>query len=60
MNEAMSLIPNSPWQLASTTALPTHQPSRKLYFFTEALPLGARNIHPVQAPIFCRNRSDKA
>jgi hypothetical protein len=41
----------TPWQLASTTALPAHQPSRKLYFFTEALPLGARNIHPVYAPV---------
>ena len=39
------------WQLASATALPTHQPSRRLYFFSEALPEGARNIHPIYAPV---------
>ena len=39
------------WQLASTTALPNHQPSRRMYFFAEALPEGARNIHPVYAPV---------
>ncbi len=40
-----------PWQLASATALPNHQPSRRLYFFTEALPEGARNIRQVYAPV---------
>ena len=39
------------WQLASTTALPNHLTSRRMTFFAEALPEGARNIHPVYAPV---------
>jgi hypothetical protein len=39
------------WQLASSTASPNAEPSRRLYFFTEALPEGARNIHPVYGPV---------
>ena len=39
------------WQLASATALPNHQPSRRLYFFREALPEAARNVRPVYAPV---------
>jgi hypothetical protein len=39
------------WQLASTTALPAHQPSRRLTFFSETLPESARNIHHVYAPV---------
>lgn len=39
------------WQLAAATALPNHQPSRRLYFFSEALPEGARNIRQVYAPV---------
>ena len=39
------------WQLASTTALPNAQPSRRLTFFSEALPENARNIHHVYAPV---------
>ena len=39
------------WQLASATALPAHQHSRRLYFFAEKLPDGARNIHHVYAPV---------
>ncbi|MGC9346773.1 MAG: hypothetical protein ACP5JG_01435 [Anaerolineae bacterium] len=39
------------WQLASATALPNHQPSRRLYFFSEGLPEGARNVRHVYAPV---------
>jgi len=39
------------WQLASTTALPTGTTSRRLYFFTAALPEAARNVQPVHAPV---------
>lgn len=39
------------WQLATATLLPAHEASRRLYFFDEALPANARNIHPVYAPV---------
>jgi hypothetical protein len=39
------------WQLASTTALPAYSTSRRLYFFTEALPDGARNVHHIYAQV---------
>ncbi len=39
------------WQLASATALPNDQLSRRMYFFNEALPEGARNLQPVYAPV---------
>lgn len=39
------------WQLATTTALPAQEASRRLYFFAEALPDHARNIHYVYAPV---------
>ncbi|MFZ2657907.1 MAG: hypothetical protein WAX69_23445 [Victivallales bacterium] len=41
----------SGWQLAAATALPKGTTSRRLYFFTEALPDGARNVRPVYAPV---------
>ena len=40
-----------PWQLASSTALSKGAVSRRLYFFSEALPDGARNIHPVYGQV---------
>jgi hypothetical protein len=39
------------WQLASSTALPKGVVSRRMYFFTESLPEGSRNIHHVYAPV---------
>ena len=39
------------WQLASATASPNFEPGRRLYFFSEMLPEGARNIHYVYAPV---------
>ncbi len=39
------------WQLASMTALPSHEASRRLFFFHERLPRGARNIHHAYAPV---------
>ena len=43
--------PQLAWQLASATALPRGATSRRLYFFAETLPEGARNIWPVYAPV---------
>jgi hypothetical protein len=40
-----------PWQVASSTALPKGAVSRRLYFFNEALPEGARNIHAVYGQV---------
>jgi hypothetical protein len=51
MKTAISMTQNSAWQLASTTARPVHQPSRRLHFFAEQLPSGARNVHHVYAPV---------
>jgi len=39
------------WQLSSATALRAHQPSRRMFFFHEDLPRGARNIHHAYAPV---------
>ena len=39
------------WQLASATTLPAHRTSRKIFFFSEQMPRGAHNIHPVYAPV---------
>ncbi|MHB1354993.1 MAG: glycoside hydrolase family protein [Anaerolineae bacterium] len=39
------------WQLAGDSALPASTPSRRLFFFNEALPEGARNLHHVYAPV---------
>ena len=39
------------WQLASATALPTGATSRRLYFFAETLPEGARNVQPAYASV---------
>lgn len=39
------------WQLASATALPTTQTPRRLFFFSEEFPSGARNVHHAYAPV---------
>lgn len=39
------------WQLARATALPADQLSRRLFFFEEQLPQGARNIRHRYAPV---------
>lgn len=39
------------WQLATATASPNHQPSQRLFFFSEILPVGSHNIHHVYAPV---------
>jgi len=41
----------SSWQLAMATMLPRGQTSRRQFFFNEALPMGARNIHHACAPV---------
>jgi hypothetical protein len=51
MKSTMPPTQNSAWQLASSSVLPAHQPSRRLYFFAEQLPSGARNVHHVYAPV---------
>jgi hypothetical protein len=43
--------PAKTWNLAAATALPHTVPSRRLTFFTEALPEGARNLTHVYAPV---------
>jgi len=40
-----------PWQLASTSAASPAAVSRRLFFFSETLPQGARNVHHVYAPV---------
>jgi hypothetical protein len=43
------------WNLACATALPASVPSRRIFFFNEALPEGARNVHHVAAPVTKRS-----
>ena len=41
----------SPHNLAAITRLPKGQVSHRLFFFDEALPSGAHNVHPIYAPV---------